>query len=64
MTLSELISAGLREKKISQAKFAKEVGISRVQMNHYANGKAVPKLIVALRISRSLGFSLDKMDMG
>lgn len=45
------------------SELAKHVGISRVQMSRYVNGKAVPDLKEAESIANYLGFQLAQMLM-
>lgn len=43
------------------SRLAEHVGISRVQMSRFVNGKAIPDLDEAERIAQFLGFQLNQM---
>jgi transcriptional regulator with XRE-family HTH domain len=48
-------------KGIRQDAFAKKVGLSRVTVSRYENGKVAVKLCHALKIAAELDFSLDAL---
>ena len=48
-----------KERRMSQAEVARSVGLSRQSVNAIENGKCQPRLVVAYRLSRLFGRSIE-----
>jgi putative transcriptional regulator len=48
-----------KERRMSQAEVARTVGLSRQSVNAIENGKCQPRLVVAYRLSRLFGRSIE-----
>jgi len=48
-----------KERRMSQAEVARSVGLSRQSVNANENGKCQPRLVVAYRLSRLFGRSIE-----
>ena len=59
--LSDLVCAGRKNQKMSQAELAKRVGVSRQTVNMIENGDYNPTIALCIRICRELGKTLDEL---
>lgn len=50
-----------KERRMSQAEVAKSVGLSRQSVNAIENGKCQPRLVVAYRLARLFGHSIESV---
>lgn len=57
----EFIRLGKKVKGFSRFSLATKIGISTHALRCYESGKTVPKLDVAVRLSKAIGFSLDAL---
>lgn len=64
MTFGERISAIRNEKKLQQKDVANNVGIGPVILSRYENNLIIPSVIVAGKIAKALGTSLDYLVFG
>ncbi len=61
MKLHDILQENLKEKKMTQTLLATRCKASRVQMNRYFRGIALPKLETAIRMARILDFNLNEI---
>ncbi|HZU18016.1 MAG TPA: helix-turn-helix transcriptional regulator [Candidatus Dormibacteraeota bacterium] len=50
-----------KERRMSQAEVARSVGLSRQSVNAIENGKCQPRLVVAYRLARLFGHSIESV---
>ena len=50
-----------KERRMSQAEVARSVGLSRQSVNAIENGKCQPRLVVAYRLARLFGRSIENV---
>lgn len=51
----------MKRKYISQEQLAELVGISRIMINKYMNGKALPSILIVRKIAKVLDCSMDDL---
>ena len=58
----KLIETKRKQRNLSVPELAKLIGVSRVQVWSYETNRAIPSLLIAQKISKTLGFSLDTVN--
>lgn len=64
MSFNENLQRQMIKESISQTKLSEKVGISKVSLANYINGKCLPNLEIAARLSEQLNCSIDYLYFG
>lgn len=59
--IGELILAGLKHKKMTQAQLANKLNVERATLNHWIKGKATPDANSFLNVAYVLNIPLDEI---
>ena len=51
----------MKHKRISQAELAEKIGTSQTMISHYITGRYVPGVVMAAKIARALGCSIEDL---
>lgn len=59
MSFSERLKELIKERNLSQSRFADETGITRARLNNYIKGRSEPGYDILIKIAQSLNVSID-----